>query len=93
MPDLNFRFAPIYTKAREVINLERLAVQLQFTIANSSLPRALQNNGLQVVGWNLQKGGGYPDFTLSVWSLDMIRWMFESEIKTVEWVSNYPRFE
>lgn len=40
-----------------------------------------------------EKAGGYPDFTLSVWSIDMFRWMFESEIATIEWISNYPKFE
>jgi predicted dehydrogenase len=43
--------------------------------------------------WNIEISGGYPDFTLSVWSIDMIRWMFESEIENVEWMSNYPKFE
>jgi predicted dehydrogenase len=43
--------------------------------------------------WNIEVSGGYPDFTLSVWSIDMIRWMFQSEITDVEWRSSYPKIE
>lgn len=47
----------------------------------------------RIMGVGHRKSGGYPDFTLSVWSLDMFRWMFESEVKDVEWMMNYPRIE
>jgi predicted dehydrogenase len=43
--------------------------------------------------WDIQQSGGYPDFTLSVWSLDLLRWMFETEIKDVEWMGNYAKIE
>jgi predicted dehydrogenase len=43
--------------------------------------------------WNIEKSGGYPDFTLSVWSIDMFRWLFKSEIENVQWMASYPKLE
>jgi len=43
--------------------------------------------------WDINQSGGYPDFTLSVWSLDLFRWMFETELKDVEWMGNYAKIE
>jgi hypothetical protein len=43
--------------------------------------------------WNKDKAGGLPDFTLSVWSIDLCDWMFESRIEKVEWMANYPKLE
>lgn len=33
------------------------------------------------------------DFTLSVWPIDMVRWMFTSEVTDVEWMTSYRKIE
>ena len=94
MPVLNFRFAPIYEKTKEMIAAgmigKPIAIHFREFIPAMSLAEQWP---LGSWAWNVEISGGYPDFTLSVWSIDMIRWMFESEIENVEWMSNYPKFE
>jgi predicted dehydrogenase len=94
MPILQFRFAPIYVKTKEMIASgmigKPIAIHFREFIPAVSLAEQWP---LGSWAWDVEKSGGYPDFTLSVWSIDMIRWMFESEIENVEWMSNYPRFE
>jgi len=94
MPVLNFRFAPIYEKTKEMIKVgtigKPIAIHFREFIPAMSLAEQWP---LGSWAWNIEISGGYPDFTLSVWSIDMIRWMFESEIENVEWMGNYPKFE
>jgi predicted dehydrogenase len=94
MPVLQFRFAPIYVKTKEMIESgmigKPIAIHFREFIPAVSLAEQWP---LGSWAWNIEKSGGYPDFTLSVWSLDMIRWMFNSEIVNVEWMSNYPKIE
>ena len=94
MPVLQFRFAPIYLKTKEMIESgiigKPLAIHFREFIPAMSLAEQWP---LGSWAWNIEKSGGYPDFTLSVWSIDMIRWMFKSEIVSVEWMSNYARIE
>jgi len=94
MPILNFRFAPIYEKTKEMIKVgmigKPIAIHFREFIPAMSLAEQWP---LGSWAWNIEISGGYPDFTLSVWSIDMIRWMFESEIENVEWMGNYPKFE
>jgi predicted dehydrogenase len=94
MPVLNFRFAPIYEKTKEMIKSgaigKPIAIHFREFIPAMSLAEQWP---LGSWAWNIEISGGYPDFTLSVWSIDMIRWMFESEIENVEWMGNYPKFE
>jgi predicted dehydrogenase len=94
MPVLNFRFAPIYVKTKEIIESKKigdpLALHFQEFISTKNLAEQWPVGSW---AWNKEKSGGYPDFTLSVWSLDMIRWMFKSEIKDVEWKASYPKLE
>jgi len=91
MPVLQFRFAPIFVKTREMIESgmigKPIAIHFREFIPAMSLT---QQWPLGSWAWNIEKSGGYPDFTLSVWSLDMFRWMFNSEIESVEWMSSYP---
>lgn len=90
MPVLQFRFAPIYTKTKEMIESgvigKPIAIHFREFVPAASLAEQWP---LGSWAWNVEKSGGYPDFTLSVWSLDMIRWMFGSDIKDVEWMGNY----
>ena len=94
MPVLNFRFAPIYDKTKEMIKSgaigKPIAIHFREFIPAMSIADQWPAGSW---AWNIELSGGYPDFTLSVWSIDMIRWMFESEIENVEWMSNYPKFE
>jgi myo-inositol 2-dehydrogenase/D-chiro-inositol 1-dehydrogenase len=94
MPILQFRFAPIYVKTKEMITSGMIGrpIAIHFREFIPALSLAEQWP-LGSWAWDIEKSGGYPDFTLSVWSIDMIRWMFESEIENVEWMSNYPKFE
>jgi predicted dehydrogenase len=94
MPVLNFRFAPIYLKTKEMIESNAIGkpVALHFRefLPTSSLAEQWPAGSW---AWNIEISGGYPDFTLSVWSIDMIRWMFKGEIVDVEWKSSYPKIE
>ena len=94
MPVLQFRFAPVYVKTKEMIESgivgKPIAIHFREFISAMSLAEQWP---LGSWAWNVEKSGGYPDFTLSVWSIDMIRWMFKSEIVNVEWMSNYAKIE
>jgi predicted dehydrogenase len=94
MPDLNFRFAPIYNKIKELVesgNIGKpIALHYREFIPAASLAEQWPPGSW---AWNIEKSGGYPDFTLSVWSIDMIRWMFKSEISDVQWMTSYSKIE
>jgi predicted dehydrogenase len=94
MPVLQFRFAPIYTKTKEMIESGMIGKPIAFHfrefIPASSIAEQWPAGSW---AWNIEKSGGYPDFTLSVWSIDMFRWLFKSEIEDVQWMANYPKFE
>jgi predicted dehydrogenase len=94
MPVLQFRFAPIYNKIRDIIESGLIGKPVAFHfrefIPASSI--ALQWPA-ESWAWNIEKSGGYPDYTLSVWSIDMFRWMFNSEIQKTKWMTNYPKLE
>jgi predicted dehydrogenase len=94
MPILQFRFAPIYTRTKEMIEAGMIGKPVAFHfrefIPASSIAEQWPAGSW---AWNIEKAGGYPDFTLSVWSIDMFRWMFKSEIENVQWMASYPKFE
>jgi len=94
MPTLQFRFAPIYVKTKEIIASgmvgKPIALHFREFVPAISLAEQWPAGSW---AWDIKKSGGYPDFTLSVWSIDMIRWMFESEIDNVKWMANYHKFE
>ena len=94
MPILQFRFAPIYAKTKEMIESGMIGKPVAFHfrefIPASSLAEQWPAGSW---AWDIGKSGGYPDFTLSVWSLDMFRWLFKSEIENVQWMASYPKLE
>jgi predicted dehydrogenase len=94
MPDLNFRFAPIYIKVKEMIN-EGIVRNPIATHYREFIPAAALAEQWPAGSWawDIGKSGGYPDFTLSVWSIDLLRWLFEDEITSVEWMKNYARLK
>lgn len=94
MPDLNFRFTPNYVKVKEVIEQGTIGKPLAITY-NEFIPAkdlALQWPA-NSWAWNIETSGGYPDFTLSVWSIDLVTWLLNSEIIDVKWISNYSRLK
>ena len=94
MPVLQFRFAPIYTKTKEMIESGAIGKPIAFHFREFIPAVSIAEQWpMGSWAWNIEKSGGYPDFTLSVWSLDMIRWMFNSDIADVQWISSYPKFE
>jgi predicted dehydrogenase len=94
MPILNFRFAPIYLKTQEMMESGAIGKPIAFHFREfvPAVAMAEQWPGGSWA-WDVRKSGGYPDFTLSVWSIDMFRWLFGSEVADVEWMANYPKFE
>jgi len=94
MPILQFRFAPIYTKTKEMIESGLIGKPVAFHfrefIPASSIAVQWPAGSW---AWSIEKSGGYPDFTLSVWSIDMFRWLFKSEIESVQWMASYPKLE
>jgi predicted dehydrogenase len=94
MPILQFRFAPVYVKTKEMIDSGTIGEPIAFTfrefIPASSIAEQWPVGSW---AWNIEKSGGYPDFTLSVWSIDMFRWLLKSEIVDVDWMANYPKIE
>lgn len=94
MPVLNFRFTPAYIQAKEMIESgeigEPIAVHYREFIPVMSLAEQWPASSW---AWDIEKSGGYPDFTLAVWSLDMLPWILRSEIESAEWMSNYRKFE
>jgi predicted dehydrogenase len=94
MPVLQLRFAPIYTKTKEMIKAGMIGKPIAFHFREFIPAASLAEQWpAGCWAWDIQQSGGYPDFTLSVWSLDLLRWMFETEIKDAEWMSNYAKIE
>jgi predicted dehydrogenase len=94
MPVLNFRFAPIYIKTKEMLEAGTIGKPIAFHFREFISAIALAEQWpWSSWAWDVEKSGGYPDYTLSVWSIDMFRWLFESEITDVEWMTSYPKFE
>ena len=84
MPSLNFRFTPNYVKAKELIDAGELG-SVKAIIYREWIPAAdlaMQwPPGAWV--WNLEETGG-PLFTLSVWSIDLMRWLLNADFESVD---------
>ena len=89
MPSLNFRFAPIYQKIKEMIDKEKVlgsgpvAIHYREYISANLLAMQWPPNSW---AWDKNKSGG-PLFTLSVWSIDLFRWLLGSELKQLHAVA------
>lgn len=94
MPILNFRFAPIYVKIKEMIKDGKIgkpiAVHYREFLPASALADQWPAGSW---AWDIEKSGGYPDYTLSVWGIDMLRWLLDSEFKGIEWKASYPKLD
>jgi len=94
MPVLNFRFAPVYVRIKEMIKEgvigKPIAMHYREFLPAKDLAEQWPAGGW---AWDIEKAGGYPDFTLSVWGIDMLRWVNESEYAKAKWMANYPKLE
>lgn len=90
MPVLNFRFTPNYVKAKELLGKGTIGDPVAVCF-REFIPAKDQSAQWPAGSWAWDKSesGGYPDFTLSVWSIDLLRWLFEAEYAEVEWKTNY----
>ncbi|MDH5509744.1 MAG: Gfo/Idh/MocA family oxidoreductase [Nitrospinota bacterium] len=82
MPSLNFRFAPIYQRIKDMIYKDKIlgkgpvAIHYREYISANLLAAQWPPNSW---AWDKKKSGG-PLFTLSVWSIDLFRWLLGAEI-------------
>jgi len=84
MPSLNFRFTPSYVKAKELITGGSVGTPVaafyREFIAAEDLAQQWPPNSW---AWDEKKSGGGPGFTLSVWSIDLLRWLLQAEVVEV----------
>ncbi len=89
MPDLNFHFTPIYVKAKELVDQGAIGKPIAVTFSESIAAKDLEAQWpAGSWAWDATKSGGYPDFTLSLWGIDLVRWLV-GEIADVTWMCNY----
>jgi len=84
MPSLNFRFTPNYVKAKELIKGGSVGTPVaafyrEFISAEDLAQQWPPNSW----AWDETKSGGGPGFTLSVWSIDLLRWLMQAEVAKV----------
>lgn len=93
MPSLTFRFTSNYVKAKELIAQGVLgnptSVLYREFIPATDLASQWPADCWM---WQIEESGG-PLFTLSVWSIDLVRWLFDSEITSVDPVVKYTPLE
>jgi len=91
MPSLNFRFTPNFVKVKSLIENGSIgkpvaAFYREFIPAGVLAEQWPANSW----AWDDKKTGGGPGFTLSVWSIDLLRWLFGAEIVDVHSAWNEP---
>jgi len=93
MPGLTFRFTPNFVKVKEMIAQGAIgnptaALYREF-IPAQDLARQWPP-GAWV--WNLEESGG-PLYTLAVWSIDLVQWLLDSPIQTVQAAAKYTKLD
>ena len=93
MPSLTFRFAPPFTRVRRMIAEGAIGtpvcVRYREFIPAKDLASQWPPSAWM---WNLEESGG-PLFTLAVWSIDLVRWITDSEIDMITAVATYTPLE
>jgi UDP-N-acetylglucosamine 3-dehydrogenase len=89
MPSLNFRFTPNYVKAKAmieqgVVGKPACAIYREFISAKDLADQWPPSSWM----WKLQESGG-PLYTLCVWSIDLLRWLFQTDITEVHSAVKY----
>ena len=91
MPSLNFRFTPNFVKAKSLIEKgmigKPVSVLYREFIPAGVLAEQWPANSW---AWDDKKTGGGPGFTLSVWSIDLLRWLLKAEVVDVHSAWNEP---
>jgi predicted dehydrogenase len=93
MPGLTFRFTPNYVKAKALV--AEGAVGEPTAILYREFIPAKDLAGQWPVGswvWDVAKSGG-PLYTLAVWSIDLLRWLLDTEVAEVHATAKYTRLE
>jgi predicted dehydrogenase len=89
MPGLTYRFTPNYVRARELLRRGALgtisALHYREFIPARDLARQWPP-GAWI--WRIEQSGG-PLYTLAVWSIDLCRWLLDSEVTQVEAAVRY----
>ncbi len=89
MPDLNFHFAPIYVKTKELIDQRTIGQPIAAAFSEFISAKDLAAQWPRGSwAWDAERSGGLPDYTLSFWSIDLVRWLI-GEIVDVSWMCNY----
>ena len=93
MPGLTFRFTPTFVKVKQLISQGAIgqptAVVYREVIPAKDLAQQWPPGSWM---WQVDESGG-PLFTLSVWSIDLVRWLLDTEVKEVHAVTNYTPLE
>ncbi len=93
MPGLTFSFTPNYVKAKAMLNAGAIgkpsAVLYREFISASDLASQWPASSWM---WKVEQSGG-PLYTLAVWSIDLFRWLFDTEIDDVQAAVKYTTLE
>lgn len=83
VPGATFRFTPNYSKVKELMDAGEVGKPTMFYNREYIAPSVL---GAQWPAgswaWDKEKSGG-TSYTLSVWAIDLMRWLIGSEVKRV----------
>ena len=93
MPGLTFRFTPNFVKLKQLIAAGEIGKPTALLYREFIPAKALA--GQWPVGawvWDVEKSGG-PLYTLAVWSIDLVRWLLDTEITSVRSSTNYYKLE
>lgn len=93
MPSLTFRFTSNYVKAKAMIAQGAVGAPTS-VLYREFIPAAdlAAQWPADCWMWRIGESGG-PLFTLSVWSIDLVRWLFDTEITDVRPVVKYTPLE
>lgn len=93
LPGLTFRFTPSFVKVKEMIGQGAIgqptAIVYREVIPAKDLAEHWPPGSWM---WKMEESGG-PLFNLSVWSIDLVRWLAESEVEEALWAVNYTVLE
>ncbi|MHA1216293.1 MAG: Gfo/Idh/MocA family protein [Candidatus Thorarchaeota archaeon] len=83
VPGATFRWTPNFVKVRELMENGRVGSPTMFYQREYIAPSILAAQWpAGCWAWDREKSGG-TSFTLSVWAIDLMRWLLESEVEKV----------
>jgi predicted dehydrogenase len=93
MPSLTFRFTPNFVKAKQMIQDGTIGRPTTL-LYREFIPAADLARQWPAGSWMWdEKVSGGPLFTLAVWSIDLLRWLTDSEIEQVYASAKYTRLD